>query len=98
MAGMWELPECTPGANMFAVPFSAASEALLTLRHSITVTNYTVRIYHCDESGAAALAADPASRWVPLDQLPGTALTGLARKVLTRLALWPSTRAQLAAR
>ena len=78
MEGMWELPE-------LAVPGSAVP--VLTVRHAITVTNYTVRIFACDEQ--SAMSAASASRWVRLTHLPETALTGLTRKALKRLALWP---------
>ena len=76
MPGMWELPEAEVGAGT----------PLLTVRHAITVTNYTVHIV----AGAGQAAAGEQTRWTPLDQLPGVALTGLARKVIKRLQLWPA--------
>ena len=82
MPGMWELPELA-GRSFHD------SEILLTLRHSITVTNYTVRIVACTGENAEGVAAVPGSRWISLSQMPYCALTGLARKVLKRLALWP---------
>ena len=76
MAGMWELPEsCSEG------------EALLRLRHSITTTNYAVTVVRLAEEQAAALPG--ALRWVDVSDLPRMPLTGLARKALRRLALWP---------
>jgi A/G-specific adenine glycosylase len=78
MPGMWELPE------LLSLPES--STELLTLRHAITVTNYTVRILACTEQPALE-----SSKWVPVTQLSEIALTGLARKALKRLALWPQT-------
>ncbi len=79
MPGMWELPElATPGAR----------PVLLTLSHSITVTRYRVQIFACAEPEPSP--GRPA-RWVPLSGLPDTGLTGLARKVLKRLALWPES-------
>ncbi len=84
MAGMWELPElpaAPPGARV-----------LLRFRHAITVTNYAVSIVAL--GGATELpggdaAAGTAERWVPVDELPRLPLTGLARKALRRLGLWP---------
>jgi A/G-specific adenine glycosylase len=72
MAGMWELPEA-----------SASGESLLfTLRHSITTTDYTVRVWQ------SALSAAVAGKWVPLDRLDRIALTGLARKILRNAAMF----------
>ena len=70
MAGMWELPEGLDGDH--------ASTPAFTLRHSITVTDYTVRVWR-----------DPASspiggEWTPIYRLRKLALTGLARKILRR--------------
>ncbi|MGB8581659.1 MAG: A/G-specific adenine glycosylase [Candidatus Sulfotelmatobacter sp.] len=70
MAGMWELPELE-GKNGDASPF-------LTLRHSITVTNYTVHIWR--EAGSRNVKG----KWVPVCRLEQFALTGLARKILRR--------------
>ncbi|MGB0012814.1 MAG: A/G-specific adenine glycosylase [Candidatus Sulfotelmatobacter sp.] len=70
MAGMWELPELD-GKNGDASPF-------LTLRHSITVTNYTVHIWR--EAGSRNVKG----KWVPVSRLEQFALTGLARKILRR--------------
>jgi A/G-specific adenine glycosylase len=86
MPGMWELPEIAPAADSHAL--------LFTLRHAITVTNYTVRVAGCMEEEAAALCLAEVPRWVPLAQLPDIALTGLARKALKRAALWPQPAAQ----
>ncbi len=70
MAGMWELPELE-GKNEDASPF-------LTLRHSITVTNYTVHIWR------ESASRDVKGKWVPVSRLEQFALTGLARKILRR--------------
>ncbi len=70
MAGMWELPEVN-GKDGDASP-------ILTLRHSITVTNYTVQVWR----GVASSHAK--GKWVPLGRLDQIALTGLARKILRR--------------
>jgi A/G-specific adenine glycosylase len=70
MAGMWELPELD-GKNGDASPF-------LTLRHSITVTNYTVQVWRVVASSHVK------GKWVPVGRLDQFALTGLARKILRR--------------
>jgi len=49
-----------------------------TLRHSITVTDYTVRVWR----GAAPSSVD--GKWIPLERLRQVALTGLARKILQK--------------
>jgi A/G-specific adenine glycosylase len=68
MAGMWELPEM---ANA-----DSASTPLFSLRHSITVTDYTVRVWRAAAPGRAR------GKWIPAGQLRRVALTGLARKIL----------------
>ena len=70
MPGMWELPEL-PGTN-------GAGGPSLTLRHSITVTDYTVRVWR----HAAPSSID--GKWIPLERLRQVALTGLARKILRK--------------
>ncbi len=74
MAGMWELP--TAGAASELPP-------LLTLRHSITTTDYLVTVHHGDKKAAAPAGG----RWVPVARLTSLPLTGLARKILRRLQL-----------
>ena len=71
MPGMWELPELA-GKNGVLPAF--------TLRHSITVTNYTVRVWREAQS-------DIEGRWIPLKRLRRVALTGLARKILRKAAI-----------
>jgi A/G-specific adenine glycosylase len=68
MAGMWELPEAL-GKNGVGKP-------LLTLRHSITVTDYTVKVW------SEAVPSSTRGKWVPAARLNRVALTGLARKIL----------------
>jgi len=72
MAGMWELPEISrPGRH---------SKSAFTVRHSITVTDYTAHVWR--ES-----APDGASgKWVALGKLAKVAMTGLARKILRKVA------------
>jgi len=68
MPGMWELPEI-PSAN-------GLSETWLTLRHSITVTDYVVRVARCE------LPDRTSGRWVDKSRVSALPLTGLARKIL----------------
>jgi A/G-specific adenine glycosylase len=72
MPGMWELPEikASDGWQIKDAP------AWLTLRHSITVTDYVVRV----RQGTSPGRAD--GFWVAKNHLPRLPLTGLARKIL----------------
>jgi A/G-specific adenine glycosylase len=70
MAGMWELPEIA-GSSIDAKP-------ILSLRHSITVTDYAVRVTEITSPNGAA------GRWIPMQRLESLPLTGLARKILRR--------------
>jgi A/G-specific adenine glycosylase len=70
MAGMWELPELG-GVDEAAAP-------LFSVRHSITVTDYTVRVWENAEP------TDAVGKWVSRERLAKMALTGLARKILRR--------------
>jgi A/G-specific adenine glycosylase len=74
MPGMWELPqlEATEKRNR---------PADFILRHSITVTDYTVRVRR--------LPAPPniPGQRIPLHRLPSYPLTGLARKILRKAEL-----------
>jgi A/G-specific adenine glycosylase len=70
MAGMWELPERV-GTNGSAQP-------VFTLRHSITVTDYAVKVWKTDDTPANA------GKWIPANKLSSVALTGLARKILRK--------------
>jgi A/G-specific adenine glycosylase len=70
MAGMWELPEIPdPGDH---------SKPAFTVRHSITVTDYTVQVWRKP-------AADGTSgKWMALTKLQKVAMTGLTRKILRK--------------
>jgi len=95
MPGMWELPELesVPLQQKEKLPpLRSASERngaagkparqfLFKLRHSITLTDYTVGVW---------LAASPnqvEGRWIPLPRLQKLAITGLARKILRNAEL-----------
>ncbi len=70
MAGMWELPE------LASIPSDLV--ALFTLRHSITVTDYTVRVWPSSEPSQIT------GKWIAMNRLRRLALTGLARKILRK--------------
>ena len=54
-------------------------EACLELRHSITVTDYTVRVWRMSVSPRLG------GKWIPVEKLGREALTGLARKILRKV-------------
>ena len=68
MPGMWELPEI-PATN-------GSGEASFTLRHSITVTDYVVRVMQ------GPTRSESEGRWVQENRIARLPLTGLARKIL----------------
>jgi A/G-specific adenine glycosylase len=94
MAGMWELPEIPAGAKarsngadkiaaLKALRHPKATrretnDACFTLKHSITVTNYTVRVWRMSAPPRAG------GKWIPVEKLARVALTGLARKILRK--------------
>jgi A/G-specific adenine glycosylase len=69
MPGMWELPE---------FPGDRDAKHLLSVRHSITITDYTVRVVEMSSLEGVN------GRWVGLSRLASLPLTGLARKILRR--------------
>lgn len=73
MPGMWELPECVLNPDK--------AEPIFRLKHSITVTDYTVNVYNAGDSSGAH------GEWIPLKNVEQTALTGLARKILRKAGL-----------
>jgi A/G-specific adenine glycosylase len=84
MPGLWELP----ALKETAFP---KKDLCMTVRHAIMQVNYQVRIRAVPEDEIDALTVHGGSRrWVPLDKAAGMALTGLARKVLTRAHLLPA--------
>jgi A/G-specific adenine glycosylase len=83
MPSMWELPPMEPAR----APQNAAA---LTLRHSITNTNYYVTVYRLDPKQQKQLIGQSAARqWHAVRDLHALPLTGLARKALKRLKAWP---------
>jgi A/G-specific adenine glycosylase len=73
MAGMWELPEI-PSPGHLAKP-------LFKVKHSITVTDYTVSVWSMSPSNHSA------GEWIAVPQLPKLAMTGLARKILRKAGI-----------
>ena len=83
MAGMWELP----GID---AKHASGEKKALTLRHSITDTNYYVTIYALEAGEQEHLPKRKATRrWFAVDELHTLPLTGLTRKALKRLRAWP---------
>ena len=70
MPGMWELPMCDEKSQKKRL------QPLMKLKHSITTTDYSVLVF-AGKSGPG--------QWVPLRNTGRVALTGLTRKILSRL-------------
>jgi A/G-specific adenine glycosylase len=87
MPGMWELPPVDPDEHLHP------SRELLAVRHSITQTNYYATITKYSPEEFKGLAGKRETRrWVAATELESLPLTGLARKVLKRLAILPSLK------
>ena len=85
MPGLWELPALRDAE----VP---EDELRMTVRHAIMQVNYYVRIRTVFEDDAVPMTVVGGERrWVPLHEAADMALTGLARKVLTRAHLLTGT-------
>jgi A/G-specific adenine glycosylase len=83
MPGMWELPQVREGQERDEMQ-------LLTVRHSITNTNYYVTVYGLTIEEQKLLAKRTGERaWVPVLELQGCPLTGLTLKILKRLKVMP---------
>lgn len=80
MAGMWELPEIQRPEH--------PAEPKFTVRHSITVTDYLVRVWPVTSAEASE------GEWYPAERLSKLALTGLARKILRRSGIFPASGAR----
>jgi A/G-specific adenine glycosylase len=68
MPGMWEFPEIAVA--------NGSTPAWFTLRHSITVTDYVVRVMR------GSVPKELGGRWVRKSGITALPLTGLARKIL----------------
>lgn len=83
MPGLWELPLLTS----VDVPDEALS---LAVRHAIMQINYDVRVRAVGFKEVRKLTIKGGERrWIPLEDAAQMPLTGLARKILTRLHLLP---------
>lgn len=83
MPGLWELPRVKEGREI-------EEATLLTVRHSITNTNYYVTVYALNANEQKLLVERSGERaWVPVLELHGRPLTGLALKILKRLKVMP---------
>lgn len=69
MPAMWELPEATS--------LNAANELLFTVKHSITVTDFKVKVVSWRGDAASG-------RWLKISRLSAIPITGLTRKILGR--------------
>jgi len=73
---------------MLLDPVVPEGDLRMTVRHAIMQVNYYVRVRTLLEGEIEALSGPGGHRrWVPLAEAAGMALTGLARKVLTRARL-----------
>jgi len=80
MPGMWELPTLAE--------IAVSLKETMTVRHAIMQVNYTVRVHALTPHDVSAIAMNSVrQRWIPLAEASAMALTGLARKVLTRAGL-----------
>ena len=77
MAGMWELPSVSNA-------HCNGDQPLATLRHSITDTDYQVSVFSVPAADVDSLSDN--ARWFTRRQWERLPLTGLARKILHRLA------------
>ena len=88
MQGMWELPEIDAGGL-------DAESAEMIVRHAIMQTNYVVHVYAMDAEVLPRHQLNHhAKAWVAPEALTLMPLTGLARKVLRRVGLMRTSRAQ----
>jgi A/G-specific adenine glycosylase len=81
MPGLWELP-------MLSSPEVPDEAVVIAVRHAIMQVNYDVRVRAASGQTIKMLAVEGGERgWFPLAEVGALALTGLARKILTRLKL-----------
>jgi A/G-specific adenine glycosylase len=82
MSGMWELPAIDSPAS--------ASEVLFTVRHSITVTDYLVRVVV--QPGVAPAQGE----WIKRSKLDRLPLTGLTKKIFRKANIIEERRPHVA--
>ena len=78
MPGLWELPALDAKTNR-------PKDSILTVRHAIMQVNYTVHIHAITEEQLPRSATHRC--WLSVEQASSMALTGLARKILTKSGL-----------
>lgn len=78
MAGMWQLPELAEAPG--------GTEAVCRVKHAITVTNYSVRVFAVSEEMGGWAHGEWERAWVAEESVGKLPLTGLARKVLRLMA------------
>ena len=91
MPGLWELP-------LLSVPDVPEQDLRMTVRHAIMQVNYYVRVRAVPEAVVDSMTVKKGERrWVSLEEVGSLALTGLARKILSRAHLLPSGQNQTVA-
>jgi A/G-specific adenine glycosylase len=73
MPGMWELPSCEA--------VGSTDQVLFSVKHSITVTDYNVRVIRRESISWRE------GRWVKISRLSTIPLTGLAKKILRKAGI-----------
>lgn len=88
MSGMWELPG-------FDVSVAHSELPVLQVKHAIMQTNYSVAVVALSEEELHLAQKNEAiRRWFRPGGLAGLPLTGLARKVLIAMDLFPGKPAR----
>ena len=82
MAGMWELPESTVSGSTDQQA-KVDAEELCVVRHSITDTDYEVRVVRRGLKAIWAMG-EIKGRWVAREEVFGLPLTGLTRKIFRK--------------
>ena len=73
MPGMWEFPQ---------IASAPPAAPILKVRHSITITDWTVEVFTSGEPGT-----NQQVQWIPASRMKELPLTGLTRKILRKLNL-----------
>ncbi|MBS1802466.1 MAG: A/G-specific adenine glycosylase [Acidobacteria bacterium] len=81
MPGLWELPS-------IELTKSLKTAHVFTVRHAIMQVNYIVHVYSLPTESISSSAAR--CNWISADRASSMALTGLARKILTKAHVIPS--------
>ena len=85
-------PRFARGRNDAAIRGKAGNNKtivpLFTVKHSITVTDYTVRVWRCPAPAGVR------GEWVAVERFGRVALTGLARKILRKADILGASRSE----